>query len=87
MPVCFFPQYYKKGEEFRDKINTIFFRDRIIAELYASGTSCKRILREYQNPENFADSDFKGQFELFIEKVRNREKDWDIKVSDFVLEN
>ncbi len=28
LPVCFFPQYYKKGEEFRDKINTIFFRDR-----------------------------------------------------------
>ena len=86
LPVCFFPQY-KKGEEFRDKINTVFFRDRIIDELYAKGTSFKEILSVYNNPETFADYDFSGQFDLFIDKVRKREKDWDIKVSDFILEN
>ena len=87
LPICFFPQY-EEGNEFRDrKGNTIFFRDKIIDSAYKNGRGYDYIYEQYFNLELFCNYDFSTQFRIFIEKVRNREKDWDIKVADFILQN
>ncbi len=86
LPLCFFPEYVEGGE-FRDKINTVFFRDRIIDYYYQKGASAKEIYSKYLDSELFAEYNFKGEFEKFIYKIKTREKDWDIKVSDFIIEN
>lgn len=86
LPICFFPQY-RGGNEFLDrKGNPVFFRDKIIDSIYGR-YGYKKVFKVYSDPEIFSDYDFAHNFSLFIERVRKRELDWDIKVSDFILNN
>ena len=78
------PVSYKKC--FPQK-GTIFFRDRIIDENIKKGKTLKAIIDIY-NDKNLFDKDYiKIEYEKFLDKIRMRKKEWDIKVSDFIIEN
>lgn len=84
LPQCFFPQYTEEKEfKFKNGI-TAFFRDEIIDELYKKGYSDKKIAELYVNHEFYDVNSIKKEYENFIEKVKLREKDWNIKVVDFI---
>lgn len=87
LPLCFFPQY-SDAQELRWNGITYFFRDSIIDSHIDKPFILSRLVKkDYNNPLLFEKDKIVASFEAFIEKVRKREKDWDIKVSDFILEN
>lgn len=87
LPKCFFPQYSEKNELRTRRGNTVFFRDSVIDECFLKHMSVQEIEREYRTVSLIDEEEQSDQFCTFIEKVRNREKTWDIPVSDFILNN
>lgn len=87
LPMCFFPQYTSDTEFKNRNKETLFFRDTIIDECYAKGYSIKKIIAAYSDESAFDNEDLNHQFSEFIEKIRKREVDWDIKVSEFIQEH
>lgn len=86
LPKFFFPQYYN-SEEIRFKKSTYFFRDRIIDDLYFKGGNINQIYEKYMDKNLYNKEKLDNEYHNFIKKVKSREKDWDIKVSDFIIEN
>ncbi len=85
LPKCFFPQYYEATELRDEKARkTFFFRDCIIDNGINAGKDVSQIIEDYENSDYFLSEDLEGQYKGFIDKVRMRETDWDIKVSDFI---
>lgn len=87
LPVCFYPQYSPEPVLVGKNGDTIFFRDLIIDDGFAKGFSQKKIKEIYEQEHLFSKEEICEEFNRFIEKVRRREQDWDIKISDFILEN
>lgn len=87
LPLCLFPQYSDKKEWVGRNGNTLFFRDTILDNAFSKGLSIKETEALYRGEENFPAYNFETAFSNFIEKVQIREKDWDIKVSRFILDN
>lgn len=87
LPMCFFPQYIEKKEFKYNSKTTIFFRDRIIDEMYLNGCNIDEIKKNYIDENFYLNRDLENKFNIFIDKIRLREKDWDIKVSEFILKN
>lgn len=87
LPFCFFPQY-SDSQELRWNGVTYFFRDKIVDSHIDKPFKLSALVKsDYENPNLFDREDIIASFEAFINKVRKREQDWDIKVSDFILEN
>ena len=87
LPICFFQQYSEKKDFCRKNNSTVFFRDKILDKAYLEKWSIQRTVEYYTN-EDFKDyGTIENEFNLFIEKVSNREKDWDIKISDYIIDN
>lgn len=87
LPLCFFPQY-KETPELRRNGITYFIRDSIVDSHLDKPFRLKKLVKtDYEDSCLFSREDIKTSFDLFIDKVKKREKDWDIKVSDFILEN
>lgn len=87
LPICFFPQY-SDAQELRWNGVTFFFRDSIIdSHLDKTFKISSLVKTDYSNPNQFDNRDIIASFDKFIDKVRKREKDWDIKVSSFILNN
>ena len=87
LATCFFPQY-NEAEEFIKKGNTFFFRDSIIDS--HMGNFFKTIsysLKDYFSDRTWDEVYIREEFDKFIAKVRKREVDWDIKVSEYLLNN
>lgn len=87
LPMCFFPQYMEKKEFKLYTQRTIFFRDGLIDEIFSRGGNIGQIYKKYLDEHLYSDEELQEKFDLFIDKVKMREKDWDIKVCDFILEN
>lgn len=87
LPMCFFPQYSPEKEFVSKNNETIFFRDAIIDKLYSQGFSKKRIVEEYRNNNLFEKDMLDKSFLSFIHKLELRERDWDIKISNYIIEN
>ena len=85
LPVFLYPQYSEE-KELRYNNQTYFFRDKIIDSQFKKGVPVKKIAETYYNYEFDRDDIVEG-YNKFLEKVRIREKDWDIKVSDFIQGN
>lgn len=85
LPVFLYPQYSEE-KELRYDNQTYFFRDKIIDSQVKNGVSAKRIAETYYDYEYDKEEIIDG-YNLFLEKVEKREKEWDIKVSDFIQEN
>lgn len=85
---CFFPQY-SEAKELRTKIKdkTCFFRDSIIDEAYVKNAKVDEIVEKYNSLCLYDENVLKNAYTEFIEKVKKRENDWDIKVSAFIEEN
>lgn len=87
LPVCFFPQYSREKELCDRKGNTIFFRDKIIDKGIEQGKKFDEIVADYKNENYYSSQNFDELFEQFCDKVRFREREWDIKVLDYILKN
>jgi hypothetical protein len=86
LPKCFFPQYSQNNViTFKNK--TFFFRDKIIDDNFLKGKSINHIISIYKDKDYFNKKLLNSQFDEFIKKVIERENDWDIKVSKFILKN
>ena len=83
LPICFFPQYYEE-KELRINNKTFFFRDRIIDDGIRYGKTVKEIKEDYMSDNYYQSGEILRMYDTFLEKVRKREKDWDIKVSDYI---
>lgn len=94
LPLCFFPQYHD-GPELKNKdvmhCTTFFFRDAIIDKHLKRVRGLlglyKRVKADYQDPNYFDNNGIVESFNQFIDKVRKREDAWDIKMSQFILDN
>ena len=87
LPLCFFPQY-SEAQELRRGGVTYFFRDSIIdSHLGRPFKLAELVKRDYEDPGLYNKESIVAAFDAFVDKVRRREKDWDIKVSNFILEN
>lgn len=88
LPLFLFPQYIP-GNELRKRFRnqTVFFRDKIIENSLINKLKFKEIVSEYRNKDYFNQMDQKKQEMIFFEKVKEREKDWDIKVSEYIKDN
>lgn len=94
LPLCFFPQYHD-GPELKIKdvmhCTTFFFRDSIIDKHLKRVRGLfglyKRVKADYRDSEYFDNNGIVESFNQFIDKVRKREDAWDIKVSQFILDN
>ncbi len=89
---CFFPQsdwnkHNKKIANGKD-INGMFpHSDKVIDKCVEKGMDKKSIL-EFCMGETAIDQDeIRDNFELYMDKIKEREKKWDIKIVDFILEN
>lgn len=85
MPMCLFPQYSDKPEFRGIKGDTVFFRDKLLDQSFSDSASIKDALEMYESETDLFALNIKEQFDLFIEKVKKREMDWDIKISSFIL--
>lgn len=86
LPICFFPQYTEEREFKLMKGATIFFRDSIIDSGVKNGYSIKQIYDEYKKSYYFSKERIQKALEEFILKVQEREQEWDIKISGFLME-
>lgn len=87
LPLCFFPQFSEK-HELKKNGTTHFFRDEIIDKISKGMFSRKKKIKEaYLSDTYFNHDEIKKAFLGFIDKVKRRESDWDIKVSDFINAN
>ncbi len=87
LPMCYFPQYEEKAELKNAHGGTVFFRDSFIDNGLESGKSIKEIVNDYKTSGCYSQDHISWLFDKFIEKVRVREEEWDIKISDFLIEN
>lgn len=86
MPMYMFPQYVEK-KEFVFKDTTCFFRDKILDDIYARNGTLKEAVQIYCNTNLYSDMYLETLWLAFLEKVKKRELEWDIKISDYLLEN
>lgn len=90
LPMCFFPQYTNQ-EEFMWKGSTIFFRDVILDYAFINSISLEQTLRLYNDKNESGDLwrnfDLDKLFDTFLQKVQMREMEWDVKITDYILEN
>lgn len=85
LPCCLFPQYYD-ATELRYNNRTYFFRDKIIDDGLKQGKTLTDIARHYYDYK-FDNELITENFYKFLDKVRKREQEWDIKVADFIETN
>lgn len=85
LPTCLFPQYTEETE-LRYKEQTYFFRDRIIDDYLTQGRRLDDIVKLYQKYE-FNKEEIRKEYDIFIQKVKKREEEWDVKVAQFIEDN
>lgn len=88
LPMCFFPQY-TEDQELKHRIgHTMFFRDKIIDALYKKGVGATKIVKLYSSSNNgITQNEIDNLWSIFLDKIKLREKDWDVKVLDFIKDN
>lgn len=86
LPLCYFPQFSEAKEWVLKDGQTVFFRDKILDTYYRQKKSISYMIEHYLS---WQDTQFciETSYNLFLEKVKRREKEWDIKISDFLLNN
>lgn len=88
LPKCLFPQVYE-SETVRHgdskQWNFSPFRDKYIDQSYSEQRSISSITRGILEGDVFDKNDICGKWEMFLEKVKKRENDWDFKITDFIV--
>ncbi len=67
--------------------NTDFFQDRILDEAVSSTDCTFENIRQFWESYDYPDEQLDSLFNNGIEKIKEREKNWDIKVSDYIIQN
>lgn len=89
LPLCFFPQF-AKGNEYKRRFPSeaaCFFRDCLIEDELMVKGNIKSILRNYTDENYYSTVELQEKWNKFIEKVKSREMDWDIKLSEWIEKN
>lgn len=87
LPKCFFPQVYSAPTICWEGENIFPFRDRYIDQLYSENIGLNDITKKLESVSLISRSEICWGWESFIEKVRLREKEWDIMMTDFLIDN
>lgn len=87
IPMCFYPQFDDSYDYTTHRGIRMFYGDGILDRAYEDGLSEEEALVYYLSENVYPSYEFELQFEKFLSKVRQRENEWDIKMSDFILEN
>lgn len=85
LPMCFFPQYTEDIE--LKKESTVFFRDSIIDEYCKKHGGISDIVRAYKDANYYSQEFIEEKWNKFIDTIRKREVEWDVKISDFLINN
>lgn len=59
----------------------------VIDEMLAEGKTESKIIEGVMNPQLLSKDEILANFEKYISKIRTREEECDIKISDFILQN
>lgn len=85
---CFFPQTYKREGWSTSSGNTLFpYRDRFIDKYYKEGYSVEKIVKILKDDNLIDTAEIIHNLNLFFDKVRMREREWNIKIFDFLVSN
>lgn len=60
---------------------------KVIDDLYADGCGEKEIIEKIRNYDLLPEAEVKENFDLYLDKIRKREENWDVKVLRFIMEN
>lgn len=88
LPKCFFPQMiYDMPEKWVNGRGYYSWRDKYIEEIYfGKQGGVEDIVNEIKFGEIVNATDLMDQYGFFIEKLRLRECEWDVKVADWIME-
>lgn len=88
LPMHLFPAF-DEGEFYYPLIGGIlFFRDKILDDLFViEKGNIKKIIQKYKLYDKWDPDEIQKKYMHFKEIVHEREKQWDIKVSDFIDSN
>jgi hypothetical protein len=88
LPTCFYPTYDFKnggnGNIIRD-VSYFPYRDSYIEKDYAEGINENAIVNTIENGNVLKTGEIARKFDEFIKKVKLREREWDIFMSDWIL--
>ena len=87
LPMCFFPQFLEEKEFRIHAGTTIFFRDRLIEDMIQGNKKIDEIIECYNSTSTYSEVEIEKKWRDFIRKIEKREKDWDIKISDYIIQN
>ena len=88
LPKCFFPQL-RRGEEYKDfnGHELMMAVDINIRNWVINNCDTKQIVEKLQNECIYSKQEIVNQFKAFVDKVKEREEQWDIKILGYILEN
>lgn len=87
LPKCFFPQMaYDMPEKWVNGVGYFSWRDKYIEQMYFDRKGVEDIITEIKFGEVANAADLIDQYDYFIEKVRSRECEWDIKIADWIIQ-
>jgi hypothetical protein len=82
----FFPT--QTGEMYSYKTAKLYYRDTLIDEAYENNKKGSLVdIVEYVENREFDEQEIRMKFNDMMNKIRSREKMWDVKVSDFIEKN
>lgn len=89
LPKFIFPMYkdYSCFYSILKSRGALFYRDIVIDDMFSKGIRIEKIAENYDYACKELMKDSAEQYELFVKKVKLREKEWDIQISDFIVEN
>lgn len=71
----------------KDKSGMCFFADNVIDSCVEKGKSVTEIISYCHSDEIFDEKYILENFNMYLDKIRKRDKDWDIKIYDFIVQN
>lgn len=80
---CFFPQI--KPEE--QNGNRLFKKNIVIEDCFEKGLSLEEIVNTFKNKRYYDKEEIENSIQEMFRKLKEREENWDIKISDFLLEH
>lgn len=86
----YFPQSYENERNPRlnvDKNGMFPQGDRFIDQCVANAMDVDQILRSIEEEAPFTEAEIHNNFNVYMKKISDREKNWDISIHDFILNN
>lgn len=88
--MMFIQSYYEAGGKNADAAMPYGFfpyGDSVIDRLYEEGYSAEEIIIEIAKGKFFSEEQIRSNFDEMVEQFKKRERNWDVKIVDYILEN